>query len=313
MTKISDIQFTELKSRLRSSGIDLQTGPFTTRVQTVIPQVIEGIQLLYADYPLANDEGFVDFHVSISPPANLRRWLRPQLIFQFDGWTPFKPLPRSQALPLLEWGLNWSVASHSNQYLIIHAAAIEKDGLAVIMPAPPGSGKSTLCAGLVNRGWRLLSDELALISLDGRLITPLARPISLKDQSIEVIRDFVPGAVISREAKDTAKGTVALMRAPTDSVERIEETARPAWIIFPKYEEGAAARLAPRSKAETCLQIGENAFNYSTHGAQGFEALGNVVDASDCYDFTYGSLDDAVRVFSALEPPAGLTHTRIGP
>ncbi len=177
------------------------------------------------------------------------------------------------------------------------------------MPAPPGSGKSTLCAGLVNRGWRLLSDELVLLSLDGRSITPLARPVSLKDQSIEVIRNFVPGAVISREAVDTAKGTVALMKAPADSVARAGETARPAWIIFPKYEEGAAARLAPRSKAETCLQIGKNAFNYSAHGARGFEALGNVVDASDCHDFTYGSLDEAVRVFSALEPPSGLTHT----
>jgi predicted ATPase len=30
----------------------------------------------------------------------------------------------------------------------------------VILPAPPGSGKSTLCAALVTRGWRLLSDEL---------------------------------------------------------------------------------------------------------------------------------------------------------
>jgi hypothetical protein len=36
------------------------------------------------------------------------------------------------------------------------------------------------------------------------------------------------------------------------------------------------------------------------------------VDASDCFDFTYSSLDDAVRVFSALEPPSGLAHNHFG-
>ncbi|MDH5748082.1 MAG: HprK-related kinase A [Rhodospirillales bacterium] len=309
---LSAIADADLEMRLRGEGEYFRTGPFTVHMRTNVSELIEGIALLYADYPLADGNDFADFHVSVVPPANLRRWVRPQLLFLFDGWTPFKPMPRGQAIPFFEWGLNWAVANHAHQYLILHAAAIEKNGHAVIMPAPPGSGKSTLCAGLVSRGWRLLSDELVLLSLDGSFITPLARPISLKDRSIEVIRDFVPAAVLSKPAADTAKGTVALMKAPADSIRRVGETARPAWIIFPKYQEGADSRLEPRSKAETCLQIGENAFNYSIHGVQGFEALANVVDSSACYDFTYSSLDDAVRIFSTLEPPSGSTHNLVG-
>ena len=58
---------------------------------------------------------------------------------------------------------------HAHQYLIIHAAVVEKNGLAAILPAPPGSGKGTLTAGSVLSGWRLLSDELTLIDrLSGR-------------------------------------------------------------------------------------------------------------------------------------------------
>src|SRR3546814_17273791 len=72
-----------------------------------------------------------------------------------------------QALPMLEWGLNWCIGAHGHQFLIIHAAVIERNGLAAILPGAPGSGKSTLTACLVHNGWRLLSDAMALVSLQG--------------------------------------------------------------------------------------------------------------------------------------------------
>ena len=62
----------------------------------------------------------------------------------------------------------------------------------MLLPAPPGAGKSTLCAGLVHRGWRLLSDELALVDMETGLVRGMARPVNLKNKSIEVIRDFAP-------------------------------------------------------------------------------------------------------------------------
>ena len=48
------------------------------------------------------------------------------------------------------------------------------------------------------------------------------------------------------------------------------------------------------------LELGRNSFNYMVLGRQGFEALSRVVDASDCYDFQYSQLDDAVAVFDGL-------------
>jgi HprK-related kinase A len=303
---LSSLSLAELEGRLNAPGIYLRTGAFITHIRSSIASVAEGLGRLYADYPLAARDDFADFHVSLDRPANFRRWVKPQVLFRFDGKSPFKPLPFDQAFPMLEWGLNWCVSSHANQYLIIHAAVVEKEGFAAILPAPPGSGKSTLCAALINRGWRLLSDELALVSIADGKIVPLPRPVSLKNAAIDVIRDYVPDAVFSRKVMDTMKGTVSHLKVPPDSVKRAGETAQPAWIIFPKYQPGSSAQLVALPQSRAFLRVAENAFNFSALGSTGFETLANVIDGARCFEFTYSALDDAIDTFSSLKPMAAV-------
>ncbi len=298
--KVSALTHQELASRLRHAGLFLQTGPYVIHVQTVLPGVAENIALLYADYSLIESCAFADFHVSLALPRTVRRWFKPQVLFLFDGDPAFKPLPRDQAFAMLEWGLNWCVSSHVNDHLIIHAAVVEKNGQAIILPAPPGSGKSTLCAALVNRGWRLLSDELALIRTSDGRITPLPRPVSLKNQSIAIMQRFAPDARFSQPVHDTQKGTVAHMQAPTDSIARAQEPARPARIIFPKYQPDAATQFNAVSKSRAFMRVADNAFNYSLLGVLGFETTANLIDACLCHDFTYSDLDAAVATFDTL-------------
>jgi HprK-related kinase A len=205
---------------------------------------------------------------------------------------------------MFEWAMNACVSSRANRYLIIHAAVVEKDGLAAILPAPPGSGKSTLCAALVSKGWRLLSDELALVRLDTGALAPLPRPVSLKNASIGIMRQYAPGAVFSPEVADTSKGTIAHMKAPAASVARAAEPARPAWIIFPKYQAGAAPTLTPVAPARAFMDLAGNAFNYSLLGAEGFDAMAGLIDRCAAFNFSYSALDDAVALFSRLAPPA---------
>ncbi|MBK4734302.1 HprK-related kinase A [Noviherbaspirillum pedocola] len=298
---ISTLSSEELRSRLRHSGLRFRTGMLTACVHSPLENVAAGIELLYADYPLAGED-FADFHVEIAPPRNLRRWLRPQVDFRVDGASPFKPLPADQAFPMFEWGLNWCVSSQIQDVLIIHAAVIERHGHAAVMPAPPGSGKSTLCAALIQNGWRLLSDELALVRRSDGALLPLPRPVSLKNASIDIMRSKAPQAVFTPAVRDTLKGTVAHMKPPTDSVARSLEPARPGWVIFPKYESGAATSLTPLPRGGAALRLADNAFNYSALGAAGFEALANLVGASRCYEFRYSDMNEAIAAFADLRP-----------
>jgi HprK-related kinase A len=297
---LSDLSAAEVRNRLRGSGLCIRTGPFNFRIFSTVDSVADGLILLYADYPLADGQGFMDFSVDLARSGGLRRWWRPQVKFIYDGEHPFAALPVDHAFPLLEWAMNWCISTQAHHFLTLHAAVIERNGCAVIMPAPPGSGKSTLCAGLINRGWRLLSDELALISLVDGLISPLGRPVSLKNQSLQVIGKFAPGAVLNKVTHDTSKGSVSHMKVLSEHLVRIDERAKPRWVVFPKYVADSKAELTPRSRANSMLELGRNSFNYTVLGLTGFEVLGGVISKSDCYDFQYSQLEDAVRVFDLL-------------
>lgn len=297
---IDSLDGIELRRRLAHGALMLQTGLFNIRIQSRFEAVSRAIELLYADYPLVPDGEFCDFHVEMRHSGGLRTWIRPQVTVHFDGHTPFAPLPADHAYPMLEWGLNWCAYTYVNSFLIIHAAVVEKNGRAAILPAPPGSGKSTLCAALVNRGWRLLSDELALVRLTDGQIAPLPRPVSLKNASIDIIQAYEPSALFSRKVFDTIKGTIAHMKPSAESIRRTAETARPAWIVFPKWVAGAPTSLTPMSKASGFMSVVENAFNYSRLGLQGFESAADLIDASTSYDFTYSVIDEAIAVFDEL-------------
>jgi HprK-related kinase A len=300
--RVGELTRSELKARLARPGLDLDTGPFVVRLATPIDSLADEMGFLYHDFSVAPDGGFVDFHINIGQPGGLRRWWRPQVVFRFDGAMPFEPLPLRMAIPMLEWSLNWCAATEAHQYVTIHSAVVERSGLAIILPGVSGSGKSTLCAALVHRGWRFLSDEFALLRpRDGRL-APWPRPISLKGQSIDLIRRLAPEFRVGSLVRGTEKGTVAHLRPPAESVRRALETAAPTWIVFPTYQAGAPTCFSPVPQARAFFRLADCSLNYELLGRRGFETLSRVINSSDAYDLRYGNLEEALALLDALEP-----------
>jgi len=298
--KVAQLSSPELARLLRRGDFLLELPPFVARLRSDVPSLTRDIAAMYGEFEVCAPDAFADFSVEVSLEPGLRRWYKPQARFYYDDLPSFAPLPAEQAFPMIEWGLNWCVAAHAHQYLTIHAAVIERHGRAVLLPAPPGSGKSTLCAALIHRGWRLLSDELALLDMKRGMIRGMARPISLKNASIAAIRAFVPQAVMTPEVPDTAKGTVALLQPPVASVRRVREAASARWIVLPTYEKDAAAVFAPHGKERAFMTLAEQSFNYDMHGASGFEALGRLVDECECFRFHYSRLEEAASAFERL-------------
>lgn len=293
--KIQSFSRAGLCHQLENGGLRLKTGPFVFSIHSKLDVIALGIHALYDEFPVVGPDIFADFHITIRHARGLRGFIRPQSVFEFDGQVPFKPLAGNQAFALLEWGMNWCIYNHAHHFLIIHGAVLERSGCALIMPAPSGSGKSTLCAALMNRGWRLLSDELVLIDPQSGVIHGLGRPVSLKNRSIDVLSVFAPSAVITAPIHDTAKGTVAHMKPSRDSVERNDQTALPAWILFPRYESGATTSVSALRKADVFMRLIENSFNYSILREKGFDTLSALVSRSSSYEAHYSDLEDIIR------------------
>lgn len=298
--KLQDVGTAGLRARMRDGGVTLRLAPFTVRVRSDLPHLADDVGTMYRDFDLVEDDDFVDFHVAVLRSPHWLSRLQGRAEFWFDGQRSFTPLPAAQALAMLEWGINWCIAAHAHQFLLIHAAVLERGGRALVMPAPPGSGKSTLCAALAHRGWRLLSDELGLLDLRTGLIHGMARPINLKNASIPVIRAFAPEAVFSASMPNTTKGTVALVRAPQDAIDARLTPALPAWVVLPTWRAETPAQLMPLERAQAFMGLAEQSFNYDIHGQAGFQALGRMIGAVDCYRFEYSRLDEALACFETL-------------
>lgn len=303
--RVGDLGPGELANRLRGGGLDIGFGPFNIRFRSDLGSIATLASSLYRPYPMAAADAITDFHVEMSRPQSLRRWLRPQCRFYLDGRSPFAPYSEAHAFPALEWGINWCVATRAHHLLMLHAAVVERGGQAILFPAWPGHGKSTLCAALIHSGWRLLSDEFGLVRPEDGMLLPMPRLIPLKNASIDVIRQFRPEAVIGPSFPGTRKGTVAHVRPPEDSILRTHEPAQPRWLVFPRWVAGAAFTLTPMAKSEAFLMVATNSFNYEFLDKTAFRLVAEMVKNCECYSLVYSNLDEAI---SALDDLAGARH-----
>lgn len=281
----------------------LRLPPVTVRVRSPFAAVRRHLDEFYGGYvsgPGNTPDRFVDFDIRVLPGPVWRHWARPQARFLLDDADPFLPLPATQAAPLFEWGLNWSLATRPLGYLVIHAAVLARGGRGLVLPGFPGAGKSTLCAALcLGEGWRLLSDELALLSPQTGLLQPNPRPISLKNASIDIVAGF-RGASVGPRYEDTRKGTVAHAAVPPASVAAAGEPARCRWIVFPRFLAGSPPAAEEIGRAEAFARIAAQSFNRDRMGEAGFHALCAMLDVSRCFAITYGSTADALGLIDAL-------------
>ena len=278
---------------MAAQGLALRIPPITVRIRSPLQLFAEQIHAMYRDYELADAGDFADVDIRMIRVRGARRWARPQVQFIVDGTTPFDPFPIDHALPMFEWGLNWVFGHRMHNYLLLHAAAVERDGHALLLPAWPGSGKSTLSASLVCRGWRLLSDEFGVVTLSDTKVLPFARPVALKNESIAVMRAFGPDATFGPTFPKTRKGAVAHLRVPEESVARGNEPATIGAIVFPDFQSGATNWIRPLPKATALLKLAGNSFNYEVVGEAGFRTLSTIVGRCESYVLRYGDLADA--------------------
>jgi HprK-related kinase A len=300
--KLAEIEPSEVAHALAGKGLWIDIGVGTVRVQSDSRALAAQLQTAYEQFPLVDQASWADLHVQIRRPPGARRWIRPQIRFQCDGRLPFDAFPADSPLPLFEWGCNWLIGQRFNDLLLLHAGAVERDGLSLVLPATPGSGKSTLTAALSQHGWRLLSDEFGAFDHESGSFRAVLKPIALKNQSIDVIRRFSPRAVFGPEFPKTRKGTVAHLASTQDAVARRHEPACPGAFVLPKWVAGSPTRFQRLSENVLFSALAFNAFNYNLLGAIGFKAVVRLVRQCPAWQLIYSDLHDALATIETAWP-----------
>lgn len=121
-------------------------------------------------------------------------------------------------------------------FVSLHAAAVARDGAAVVLAGESGAGKTTLTLGLLDAGWTYLSDDLAPVAVDTGLVHPFPKPLGVKDPAVwERVRDAfetIPlGPPSASFLVPPSRWTVATEPLPARAV------------LFPKYTPGAPVEV----------------------------------------------------------------------
>ena len=116
MALLGHLAADNITQRLARGELPLRIGPYVYNIQTNLPVVAAGITTLYGDFPLADRSEFVDYDVALQS-RGIRNRSQGKAEFLFDKKSPFDTIPIGQAYAFLEWGMNWCVSLHTNEYL----------------------------------------------------------------------------------------------------------------------------------------------------------------------------------------------------
>lgn len=274
----------------------LRIGPVGFRVGSDWRGPITALEDLYRDYPKPE---VPDFNVHLYARRPWRRILRPSVHIGGDFVIPdAAPLPLAQGVLAAEMGMNLQMALGARGYLLLHASGVEKDGRAILMSGISGAGKSTLAALLMARGWRLLGDEFILIDPATGLAHAFPRLISLKNEAIGVMEAALPNARFGPLLKGTPKGAIRHLVPDARAIEAMQEPAKPALLLFPRFGFESAERQLLGS--ETFVRLTQASTNYTYLAERGFDALTRLVREVPAIAIDYPDTDSAISAVERL-------------
>jgi hypothetical protein len=194
---------------------------------------------------------------------------------------------------LLQSGLISTVAGAARDYTLLHAGAVAFDGRAIILPAAPSMGKTSLVLKLVQAGCKFLSDEIACLDPQSGTVEPFPRKLLCRREAERLLDIKLPATTttVASEAHEweAAFDIEALFPQSLSGPCALE------WVIFLRGF-GDEPRLERISNARALFDL----FRFWVeNGAALPEKLmthAALVDRLRCYTLVIGTPDETVKV-----------------
>jgi hypothetical protein len=194
-------------------------------------------------------------------------------------------------------GLLWQTAVNAHDFLFyIHAGVVGTNSGCILLPARAGSGKSSLTAALVRRGFRYFSDEVALIQQTDFRVPPMPLAICVKSTGWDVMTNYYSNIPeLPMHWRDDGK-MVRYIPPPDLGV---WAPAPVSHIVFPSYDEQARTALHPISQSAALGRLMDECLALRQRLDRGtVEELVNWIAGIPCYTLTFSSLDSAIEAIA---------------
>jgi hypothetical protein len=196
------------------------------------------------------------------------------------------------------WDIPASVPEKTRDFILLHAGAVSHDGSSMLIPAEAGVGKSSLVAGLLDVGFRYLSDEAGAIDPVTGHAYPFPKRLSLDIRTIGLF----PGL----EDRLQDRGTPLSDRLedrfvrPEDLGAEVGGPAAIRWLIFPTPERDGPPRLTPIPSSEAVRRMARYAFNLYRYEARGVVLLSRIATEAEAFELAGGSVQERAELLASL-------------
>ena len=179
----------------------------------------------------------------------------------------------------------------------VHAACIVKNGQAVLLSAPSGTGKSVLALACARKGWTFVSDDVASLVRERANATVVGRPDRIK--LLPSATGLFPELAWERRGTDQNGYPFVELRTQDLGISTLHETPVD-FVVFLRRPETGPARFRPLDSTETFARLAAElpVFEKSVHEAQ-LRSL-KMLSSLPAMELLYDRLDDAVKMLDDL-------------
>jgi hypothetical protein len=215
------------------------------------------VECLYGGLPPAEEARDDCFRLSLKPDTQAWR----------GESSPSIAVERASLAAVLSWlddQLTVGVQHRRPDLFFVHAAALGRDGRALLLVAESGGGKSTTSWAALHHGFALLSDELAPIDPATQHVHPHPRALCLKSPPPDPY-------VLPKGTLQTPGGYyVAVRLLPTPPEPKPLPLAALVYVSYrPDQPQPSLREITP---AESAARLYAHCLNPLAHGGDGLDA-----------------------------------------
>jgi hypothetical protein len=205
------------------------------------------------------------------------------------------------------WDIQYAASLFIRSYLALHAGVVATDGGAVLLPGPQESGKSTLTAALLTKGFQYLSDEVAALDPVTGKAFPYPRLLHLSAKAIE---GFPGLASRIEDGGLRSRGRFERTLRPEDLGASVSGPVPIQAIVLLTRDREGEPRMTRMPRSETVEKMAENAFNLHLYGARGVVFLSRIAADAETYVLEGGTAIERAELLRERFPASRLRPSR---